>query len=87
MKFVIFFIIVLSYALIIESLSDGLAFLSCPNGDGLINCNKVKCCPSAKTICCLEKSSVKTAIPLACGSIYPKGHPLGCCGQKLCSEK
>jgi len=79
--------IFLSYTLIIESLPNELTFLSCPNGDGLINCNKVKCCPSDNTICCLNKSNLQKGVPLICGSIYPQGHPLGCCGQKLCSEK
>ncbi len=78
MKLFIFFLVCLTCALIIESLPSGVIFLSCPNDDGLIDCDKVKCCPSDSTICCLDKSSLKNAIPIGCGSIYPDGHPLGC---------
>jgi len=78
--------IFLSYALITESLPNGLTFLYCPKG-GSINCNEVKCCPPDNTTCCLDESIMERRIPLLCRSIYPEGHPLGCCGQKSCSEK
>jgi hypothetical protein len=87
MKLFIFSVIFLAYVLIAESLPSGLTFLACPDGGSSIDCSKVKCCPSDKRVCCLDESSLKDAIPVACGSIYPEGHPMGCCGQKLCSEK
>jgi hypothetical protein len=87
MKLFIFLMIFLLFIFITESFPNGLTFLSCPNGDGLINCKEVKCCPSHNTTCCLDESVLKERIPIACGSIFPEGHPLGCCGLKSCSEK
>jgi hypothetical protein len=87
MKFFIIFLIFLLSVLITESLPNGVTFLSCPNSDELIDCNKVECCPSDNTICCLDKSNLKEGILVACASIYTTGHALGCCGQKLCSKK
>lgn len=82
MKLFIFFILLV---LRIESSSSGLTLLYCPSG-GSIDCNEVKCCPSDKNTCCIDLSSIKDKISMGCASIYPKGHRLGCCGQKLCSE-
>ncbi len=79
--------IVLLFVLNTESLPSGLTFLACPNGDRMINCKEVNCCPSDNTTCCIDLSNIKDRIPMACASIYSAGHPLGCCGQKLCSEK
>ena len=87
MKFFLFLVIFLSYVLIVELLPSGTTFLSCPNGEGLIDCSKVKCCPLHKTTCCLDESSFKSAVPMGCASVYPESHPLGCCGLKSCSEK
>jgi hypothetical protein len=78
-KFCVFFIIFLSYVLISESLPHGTEFLSCPNGEGLINCDEIKCCPLHNTTCCLDEPFLnKGIIRIACASIFPRGHPLGC---------
>jgi hypothetical protein len=47
MKFFVFMVIFLSYVFIAELSSIGTTFLSCPNGDGLIDCSEIKCYPSA----------------------------------------
>jgi hypothetical protein len=81
MKLCLFFMMFLSYVLIIQSLpnGDGVVFLSCPkDGVRMINCNEMKCCPSDNTTCCLDKSILNKGIRIACASIYPSGHPLGC---------
>ena len=73
------FVIVLTIIIIIaESYPRGTMFLTCPDGEPMIDCNEVKCCPLHNTTCCLDQSDLKNIIPIGCASIYPRGHPLGC---------
>ncbi|CAF0945949.1 unnamed protein product [Adineta steineri] len=78
MKVLILFMVILTCIFFVNSLPAGTTFLICPNGEGAINCKEVKCCTSDKNTCCLDESILKEAIQIGCGSIYPKGHPLGC---------
>ena len=75
MKFVIILTIII---IMTESYPRGTMCLSCPNGEPMINCDEVQCCPPDNTTCCIDQSALNNAIPLACASIYPRGHPLGC---------
>ena len=78
MRIFVLAIIFLTYALIIQSLPNGVVFLSCPKGGGMINCNETKCCPSDNTTCCINISAENEGIRMGCTSVFPRGHPLGC---------
>ena len=77
-NFIVFLMIILVHVFLANCLPGGMMSLVCPNGEGVINCKEVKCCSLSKDMCCLDEANFQGSIRVACASVFPEGHPLGC---------